>query len=128
MLSAMIKTTLSQMSPPTSSFIVFFLNDPPPPETYPLSLPAALPIGEPAAQAATHGGRYGKEQRPPRPEGRAGRSTGDGRSAPRPGDAGPGGGRSGELGQRPAGRERDRKSTRLNSSHSQISYAVFCLK
>src|SRR2546430_16950782 len=34
---------------------------------------------------------------------------------------------------RRAGRERgpepaDRKSTRLNSSHSQISYAVFCLK
>src|SRR2546430_11759951 len=27
---------------------------------------------------------------------------------------------------RPAAR--DRKSTRLNSSHSQISYAVFCLK
>src|SRR2546430_3386608 len=26
------------------------------------------------------------------------------------------------------GNERDRKSTRLNSSHSQISYAVFCLK
>src|SRR2546427_2312228 len=25
-------------------------------------------------------------------------------------------------------REEDRKSTRLNSSHSQISYAVFCLK
>src|SRR2546430_10937506 len=25
-------------------------------------------------------------------------------------------------------RETDRKSTRLNSSHSQISYAVFCLK
>src|SRR2546430_10071081 len=24
--------------------------------------------------------------------------------------------------------QRDRKSTRLNSSHSQISYAVFCLK
>src|SRR2546430_4048770 len=35
--------------------------------------------------------------------------------------------------QRPCGaapqKERqDRKSTRLNSSHSQISYAVFCLK
>src|SRR2546430_10282091 len=32
---------------------------------------------------------------------------------------------------RPPAREegiRDRKSTRLNSSHSQISYAVFCLK
>src|SRR2546430_5026029 len=29
----------------------------------------------------------------------------------------------------PAGDRRlDRKSTRLNSSHSQISYAVFCLK
>src|SRR5256886_13717098 len=26
------------------------------------------------------------------------------------------------------GHARDRKSTRLNSSHSQISYAVFCLK
>src|SRR3989475_5984504 len=26
------------------------------------------------------------------------------------------------------GRMQDRKSTRLNSSHSQISYAVFCLK
>src|SRR2546430_12437026 len=26
------------------------------------------------------------------------------------------------------GLSRDRKSTRLNSSHSQISYAVFCLK
>src|SRR5688572_31436531 len=26
------------------------------------------------------------------------------------------------------GEIRDRKSTRLNSSHSQISYAVFCLK
>src|SRR6266567_8301728 len=28
----------------------------------------------------------------------------------------------------PGDRHRDRKSTRLNSSHSQISYAVFCLK
>src|SRR3712207_7032459 len=27
-----------------------------------------------------------------------------------------------------AARERDRKSTRLNSSHANISYAVFCLK
>src|SRR5688572_32652244 len=31
----------------------------------------------------------------------------------------------GRLGLTPAS---DRKSTRLNSSHSQISYAVFCLK
>src|SRR5205085_11062318 len=28
----------------------------------------------------------------------------------------------------PSAALRDRKSTRLNSSHSQISYAVFCLK
>src|SRR5258708_30062357 len=28
----------------------------------------------------------------------------------------------------PAARARDRKSTRLNSSHQIISYAVFCLK
>src|SRR2546422_5163353 len=27
-----------------------------------------------------------------------------------------------------SGRRRDRKSTRLNSSHGYISYAVFCLK
>src|SRR2546430_7071710 len=34
------------------------------------------------------------------------------------------------LGGRPCRRirEQDRKSTRLNSSHSQISYAVFCFK
>src|SRR5688572_31944600 len=30
--------------------------------------------------------------------------------------------------RRRGGRRIDRKSTRLNSSHSQISYAVFCLK
>src|SRR6266478_1914448 len=29
---------------------------------------------------------------------------------------------------RPQRGSRDRKSTRLNSSHSQISYAVFCLR
>src|SRR5690348_17515284 len=33
----------------------------------------------------------------------------------------------GTLGESPA-LERDRKSTRLNSSHPSISYAVFCLK
>src|SRR5690349_24028735 len=38
----------------------------------------------------------------------------------------PGHGRSGEGRARAA--LRDRKSTRLNSSHVEISYAVFCLK
>src|SRR5690348_17925388 len=33
----------------------------------------------------------------------------------------------GEVGERPL-LDRDRKSTRLNSSHPSISYAVFCLK
>src|SRR3712207_8275208 len=42
--------------------------------------------------------------------------------------------RTGGSGRRSAGcrvqrpRLRDRKSTRLNSSHANISYAVFCLK
>src|SRR5688572_33074461 len=41
----------------------------------------------------------------------------------------PGGQRGPAAGDGPlAGGQRDRKSTRLNSSHSQISYAVFCLK
>src|SRR5689334_24087147 len=38
---------------------------------------------------------------------------------------GPVGGRHGGEARHPTG---DRKSTRLNSSHSSISYAVFCLK
>src|SRR2546422_3547709 len=33
-----------------------------------------------------------------------------------------------KLGSRSEHREEDRKSTRLNSSHGYISYAVFCLK
>src|SRR5687768_18038852 len=50
--------------------------------------------------------------------------------APRRGRDGPGRGR---RGRRPQGgparlRALDRKSTRLNSSHGYISYAVFCLK
>src|SRR5688572_31664273 len=40
--------------------------------------------------------------------------------------------RNGQLSARERERDQrryeDRKSTRLNSSHSQISYAVFCLK
>src|SRR2546430_7759965 len=43
----------------------------------------------------------------------------------------PGLGRNADADVYPVGgapRLQDRKSTRLNSSHSQISYAVFCLK
>src|SRR5687768_17643583 len=65
------------------------------------------------------------------------RSGGGGRL--RPGCAHEGTGRSREeavrlpglspsLAAEPRGTDRDRKSTRLNSSHGYISYAVFCLK
>src|SRR3712207_8768162 len=40
----------------------------------------------------------------------------------------PGAGGVGERADHPDHRRRDRKSTRLNSSHANISYAVFCLK
>src|SRR3712207_8525737 len=33
-----------------------------------------------------------------------------------------------QLGRGPQDQDPDRKSTRLNSSHANISYAVFCLK
>src|SRR2546430_9835272 len=52
------------------------------------------------------------------------RAGGAGHAVRRPGGAEVG--RDREVGA--ALRGRDRKSTRLNSSHSQISYAVFCLK
>src|SRR3989475_4738261 len=58
-----------------------------------------------------------------RRSGRAGRSGGRDRvAAPGRGGAPP------PRDRRSARRGEDRKSTRLNSSHSQISYAVFCLK
>src|SRR5688572_31137672 len=49
------------------------------------------------------------------------------RSRPPPDRRSAGLGRPGALARR-AHPHPDRKSTRLNSSHSQISYAVFCLK
>src|SRR3712207_7727082 len=83
-------------------------------EIYTLSLHAALPIslrlGAQGAAllraAARHGGAHAR-RRPPRGRLRA--------PARRGVDV--------EL-----RRGRDRKSTRLNSSHANISYAVFCLK
>src|SRR5688572_32991379 len=55
--------------------------------------------------------------------GSAGRRTGGGTRRGRKGGCASAGGGGGA---RP--RREDRKSTRLNSSHSQISYAVVCLK
>src|SRR3712207_8304096 len=45
-----------------------------------------------------------------------------------PGPECPWNGPAGALQPCGAARRRDRKSTRLNSSHANISYAVFCLK
>src|SRR2546427_1208830 len=81
----------------------FFFNDTATTEIYTLSLHDALPISRLGLRLRDdrHGrGSRGFTLRRPR-----GKSTGAGRRVPQ-----------------------DRKSTRLNSSHSQISYAVFCLK
>src|SRR5206468_12403557 len=86
-------------------------------EIYTLSLHDALPICDQSHRSGPlHGGR--RSGVPPsraraRVRRRAGRDPGGERIGDRPAD--------------PPGR-RDRKSTRLNSSHDQISYAVFCLK
>src|SRR5690349_24243988 len=62
-----------------------------------------------------------------RPERRLGRveAAGRGGGCPRAGARAAAGGL---LRNRSAADRRDRKSTRLNSSHVEISYAVFCLK
>src|SRR5439155_27155989 len=89
------------------STVFFFFTDTPTPEIYTLSLHDALPIS-------------GRERlHRPRPQ------AGDGRSLLRS-DRQACAGRRGRGPQRPP--RRDRKSTRLNSSHVAISYAVFCLK
>src|SRR3712207_8001544 len=51
------------------------------------------------------------------------RHRGEPEAEPRPDAEAEGG-----LGRQPDQGRRDRKSTRLNSSHANISYAVFCLK
>src|SRR5256885_7245680 len=108
-------------------FFFFFLNDPPPPETSPLPLHAALPIPL----------RVARGGRPPRQRGRVRprRRGVDARRLQRPPAGPPAACRVG-LRQRVGPRRlrgavrrlQDRKSTRLNSSHLVISYAVFCLK
>src|SRR3712207_8493027 len=83
----------------------FFFNDTATTEIYTLSLHDALPIFP----------RLQRELRPAvRPDLRA-QGRGAEREPPRADERGP----RGRL---------DRKSTRLNSSHANISYAVFCLK
>src|SRR3712207_6976791 len=78
--------------------ICFFFNDTATTEIYTLSLHDALPI---------YGGQQGR--RPARRHH-------------------PGGHLRPQAGVPPRRPRQDRKSTRLNSSHANISYAVFCLK
>src|SRR3712207_7127361 len=86
---------------------LFFFNDTATTEIYTLSLHDALPIS-PADRGSRAAGRGGA-----RPQ-----SGGPASIAPlHPPD-----------GERPRPEARDRKSTRLNSSHPNISYAVFCLE
>src|SRR2546430_17415153 len=86
-------------------YFIFFFNYTATTDIYTLSLHDALPI---CAWSGRHGRRHA---------GRVVRAVGAGDPHRRVASAG---------GPAPAGG--DRKSTRLNSSHSQISYAVFCLK
>src|SRR2546428_366585 len=96
-----------------SIFFFFFFNDTATTEIYTLSLHDALPICSANRRSAGERSRAGA--RPDR------QSSGDAAaplaawSCPCAGEA-----RRAAI--------RDRKSTRLNSSHDQISYAVFCLK
>src|SRR3712207_7408915 len=100
----------------------FFLKDTATTEIYTLSLPDALPIGRREPAPARPRGRPLPARREP-VLARGRRLRADGARPPRaraPRAARP----PRALPGLPA---RDRKSTRLNSSHANISYAVFCL-
>src|SRR5258707_7453714 len=97
----------------TTFFFFFFFNDPATTEIYTLSLHDALPISLPARREPRRpaGDEAGLRRRPATDVAHAGAPNHSASTAVGAGGA------SG-----------DRKSTRLNSSHANISYAVFCLK
>src|SRR3712207_8473407 len=95
---------------------LFFFNDTATPEIYPLSLHDALPIFVNALDPVAPDGNVAIPSHPDRPARGARRPA----AARDPGAA--------WRCRRCRDRARDRKSTRLNSSHANISYAVFCLK
>src|SRR5690606_41248175 len=100
----------------TLYFFVFLVFPPPPTSTlFPYTtLFRSTPKGVPTVQQRDRGVRRG------RPDGVRGRSGGSVRASSH--------GRPCVHRTRGAAHRRDRKSTRLNSSHVKISYAVFCLK
>src|SRR3712207_8944229 len=85
--------------------VFFFFNDTATTEIYTLSLHDALPIWRRRLQRL-HVGRHARRDD----------RAGDPRGPRRP------------AGLQASPQGEDRKSTRLNSSHANISYAVFCLK
>src|SRR5438132_6962414 len=89
----------------------FFFNDPAPTEIYTLSLHDALPISRGHAARPAGGELRVRVPVPRRLDGIGGRRALQAR-----------------RGLLHPGTAADRKSTRLNSSHTVISYAVFCLK
>src|SRR5437762_5864623 len=89
----------------------FFCTEPPTTEIYTLSLHDALPISGAGPSGSRRGGAGGGPAR-----------------CPSRGDHGPGRCRQDAERASGGGAGADRKSTRLNSSHRCISYAVFCLK
>src|SRR3712207_9405567 len=92
------------------SLLFFFFNDTATTEIYTLSLHDALPIYSSLGPRSAGCGHVPVQ----------GQAQGEGwRQCPAQGQA--------HVGRRDQG-DRDRKSTRLNSSHANISYAVFCLK
>src|SRR5690242_21023804 len=94
------------MSCPASR-LLFFFNDTAPTETYTLSLHDALPICQHVQAPLEHHRDMSTLTQ--------GALSGPARPYAPPGP-------------HPLEKGRDRKSTRLNSSHMSISYAVFCLK
>src|SRR3712207_6900401 len=100
----------------------FFFNDTATTEIYTLSLHDALPISR---CSENRGGLMAEQRRstlPQRPKGKSAQERSaefDEKQAQLKAEA---------AERRKAAAEKDRKSTRLNSSHANISYAVFCLK
>src|SRR3712207_7751517 len=91
---------------------IFFFNDTATTEIYTLSLHDALPICP--VHDLVHGGGLSGAIDGPRDAGLCCRTDDHDALA--------------RLGREAEGDGGDRKSTRLNSSHANISYAVFCLK
>src|SRR3712207_8148924 len=100
-------------------FYLFFFNDTATTEIYPLPLPDALPISDREVGGGVgllHAVDVGQHV------------VGGGRRVAERGADGVGLLRPGHVQHAHPRRRQDRKSTRLNSSHANISYAVFCLK